>query len=209
MRIIEKSAKTEEDAINQVLEEIGSENKDLIKSVEVVEGGKAKFLSFGSKKVKVKVTVVENREQELISLIKDFLLKININVNKADILENDESGIKMNITTDNDSLFIGKRGKTLEAVQYLLNIMFNKNKEPRIKIVLDVEGYRQKRVISLQKLARNLALKVKQTKRDRILEPMNPYERKIIHSALQDEKDIGTESIGNGAFKKIKIKFNK
>lgn len=209
MRIIEKDAKTEEDAINMVLKEIGTDNKDLIKNVEVIENSKSKFLSFNSKKVKVKVTIFDDQEKELISLIKELLLKMNINTNNIDIFECNESGIKINIKTDNDSIFIGKRGKTLEAVQYILNIMFNKNKEPRIKIILDVEGYREKRVQSLQKLARNLALKVRQTKRDRILEPMNPYERKIIHSALQDQNDINTESIGNGAYKKIKISITR
>lgn len=209
MKIIEKDAKTEEDAINQVLKELGTDNRDLIKNVEVIENNKTSFLLFNNKKVKVKVTVADADEKEVSQKLQEFLEKMGISVKQIDILEYDELSIKLNIQSDKDSLIIGKRGKTLEALQYLLNVIYNKNNETRLKIILDVEGYRQKRVRSLQKLAKNLALKVRQTKRDQVLEPMNPYERKIIHSALQDSKDVNTESIGNGIFKKVKISLSK
>lgn len=208
MRVIEKAAKTEENAIDQVLKEIGTDNRDLIQNVEVIESSRS-ILPFNSKKVKVRVTVYEEQEKEIISLTEEFLKQMAVNVNEIKILECDELTIRLNLDTDKDSQVIGKRGKTLEALQYLLNIMFNKNKELRIKVILDIQGYRDKRVRSLQKLARNLALKVKQTKRDKILEPMNPYERKIIHSALQDHKEVNTESIGDGIFKRIKIGLKK
>ncbi len=208
MKIIEKEAKTEEDAINKVLEEIGKENKDLIRNVEVIEGSKS-ILPFSSKKVKVIVTIYEEPEKEITAVVEEFLKQMDIKTNKIDVLECTESIMKLDLNTDKDSLVIGKRGKTLEAMQYLINIIFNRNRDPRIKVILDIEGYREKRVRSLQKLARNLALKVKQTRRDKILEPMNPYERKIIHSTLQDQKNVNTESIGDGIFKKIKISLNK
>lgn len=208
MKVIEKEAKTEEDAINKVLEEIGKENKDLIRNVEVVEGSKS-ILPFTSKKVKVKVTIYEEPEKEIVAVVEEFLNQMDIKTNEISVLECTESIIKLDLNTDKNSLVIGKRGKTLEAMQYLINIIFNRNRDPRIKVILDIEGYREKRVRSLQKLARNLALKVKQTRRDKILEPMNPYERKIIHATLQDQKDVNTESIGDGIFKKIKISLNK
>jgi len=208
MRVIEKDAKTEEDAINQILKEIGTENRDLIQNVEVIEGAKS-ILPFSSKKVKVKVTISESVEQETKQLVEEFIKQMGVNVNKINILEYDDNNVNIDLKTDKDSLIIGKRGKTLEALQYLVNIIFNKNREKRVKIILDVQGYRDKRVQSLQKLAKNLALKVKQTRRDKVLEPMNPYERKIIHSALQNNKDIKTESIGNGIFKKVKISLKK
>ena len=153
--------------------------------------------------------VYEEQEQEIVSLIKEFLFNMDLDVLDIKILEYDESILTLNIKTDKDSLLIGKRGKTLDAVQYLTNVIYNKKKEKRIKIILDVENYRKKRVLALEKLARNLALKVRKTRKETILEQMNPYERKIIHAALQDEKDIETESIGFGVFKKIKIFLKK
>lgn len=208
MRVIEKEAKTEEDAINLVLQELGTDNRELIKNVEVIESNKAKFLKFNNK-LKVRVSIVDNAEQEVTDLVKEFLNQMGISVNNIDILECDESKISLALKTDKDSLLIGKRGKTLESVQYLLNIFFNRKKEEKLKIVLDVENYRAKRVQSLQKLARNLALKVKKTRKEKILEQMNPYERKIIHAALQDERDVKTESLGSGVFKKIKISLKR
>lgn len=209
MRVIEKEAKTEEEAINLVLKEIGTKDKDIIHNIEVSKNNKLSFLKFKSKKLKVKLMVYEEQEQEIVSLIKEFLSNMDLDVSDIKILEYDESILKLNIKTDKDSLLIGKRGKTLEAVQYLTNVIYNKKKEKRIKIILDVENYREKRVLALEKLARNLALKVRKTRKETILEQMNPYERKIIHAALQNEKDIGTEGVGFGVFKKIKIFLKK
>ncbi len=208
MRIIEKEAKTEEDAINLVLKELGTDDKSVIKNIEVTDN-KIKFLNFSNKKLKVKVTVYDNREQEIFTNVKELLSQMDIKVNNIKVLEYDESKTVLTLSTDKDSLLIGKRGKTLEAAQYIINIICNKNHENRIKIILDVEDYRAKRVQSLQKLAKNLALKVRKTRKDKILEQMNPYERKIIHAALQDERDIGTDSLGDGVFKRIKISLKR
>ncbi|MBU1077192.1 MAG: KH domain-containing protein [Spirochaetes bacterium] len=205
MKVIEKEAKSEEEAINQVLKELGTENKELIQNIEVSDNNsKPSFLKF-NKKLKVKVTIFDQREQEAVSVVKALLAKMNITVSDIKILEFDDTMVTLDLDTDKDSLLIGKRGKTLEAVQYLLNVILNRKKEEKFKVILDVENYREKRVKALQKLAQNLALKVRKTRKEKILEQMNPYERKIIHSTLQDEKDVSTESIGSGVFKKIKV----
>jgi spoIIIJ-associated protein len=209
MRVIEKEAKTEEDAINAVLKELGSDNRNMIKNVEVIGEAKPSFLNLRGKRVKVRITVQDDIEKEVNGQIKELLSRMTITLKNIDILENNDKMLKLNLNTDKDSLLIGKRGKTLEAVQYLTNIICNKGKEERIKIVLDVEGYRAKRVLSLQKLAKNLAIKVKESRKDQVLEPMNPFERKIIHSALQDHKDVKTESQGQGIFKKLKISYRR
>lgn len=209
MRVIEKEAKTEEEAINQILEELGSNDRSILNSLEVTEKNKSSFLGFNNKKIVVKATVLSENEKELITLIHNFLDAMSLKANEVKILESSQEEIKINVDVSNASFFIGKRGRTLESFQYLINLMINRKAVEKVKIVIDINDYRAKRVKSLEKLARNLALKVRKTRKEKILEPMNPYERKIIHSTLQDETDITTESIGNGIFKQVKIKLKR
>lgn len=204
MRIIEKEAKTKEEAIDLVLKEIGIENKDLITDMEIIENSKSRFFMFNNKKINVRATVLEPLERSVQSFLKELLEKMNINMNMIKVTDNNEA-LSLELDVDNVALVIGRRGKTLEAIQYITNLIFNRNKETKTKIILDIKKYREKRIQALQKLAQNSALVVKRTRRDRVLNPMNPYERKIIHSALQNDKDVTTESIGEGVYKQIKI----
>lgn len=207
MKIIEKEAKTKEDAIDLVLDEIGKENRDMISDIEIIENSKSRFFMFTHKTVSVKAMVLDQNERSLIILLKEILSKMGNAANSIKIAPGEPGHINVELDTEDVALLIGRRGKNLEAVQYLVNLIFNKNKAQKVKIILDIKKYREKRIQSLQKLAQNSALVVKKTRRDRILNPMNPFERKIIHSALQDDKDVTTESIGDGIFKQIKIKI--
>lgn len=209
MKIIEKEAKSEEEAINLILEELGTDDRSVVNSLEVLEKNKSNFLGFNNKKILVKAIVFDEREKNLIDFVKEFLVKMNLKINDIKLLEGEVNEIKLNLNLDNASFFIGKRGKTLEAFQYLTNLIFNKKVIDRIKVIIDINDYRAKRIKSLEKLAKNLALKVRKTRKEKILEPMNPYERKIIHSTLQDDRDVETESIGDGIYKQIKIKLKK
>jgi spoIIIJ-associated protein len=102
-------------------------------------------------------------------------------------------------------MIIGKRGKTLEALQLLVNIIFNKGEDKWKKIILDIENYRDKRESTLRELAFKVARKVKKTGKPQFLEPMNPFERRVIHIALQDDPHVDTRSEGSGNMKRVKV----
>ena len=111
----------------------------------------------------------------------------------------------MELTGDDMGILIGKRGQTLDALQYLVNLVVNKKSPYYISVMLDTENYRQRRRETLESLAFNLAKKVKHTRRNVVLEPMNPYERRIIHSALQNDRYVTTYSEGEEPYRNVVI----
>ena len=106
-------------------------------------------------------------------------------------------------------ILIGKRGQTLDSIQYLLSLVVNKESEEYIRVKVDTEDYRKRRKETLENLAKNIAYKVKRTKRPVSLEPMNPYERRIIHSALQNDKYVTTHSEGEEPFRRVVVTLKK
>ena len=106
-------------------------------------------------------------------------------------------------------VLIGKRGQTLDSLQYLVSLVVNKESENYIRVKVDTENYRQRRKETLENLAKNIAYKVKKTRRSLSLEPMNPYERRIIHSALQNDKYISTHSEGDEPFRRVVVTYKK
>lgn len=116
-----------------------------------------------------------------------------------------EDYISLEITTPDSALVIGRKGKTLEALQYLVNLIINKGKEERIKVILDTEGYRERRKARLIELAKRLAQRAKEGNTEVFLEPMNPYERRIIHTTLAEDPDVETESVGEGMERQVVI----
>jgi len=120
-------------------------------------------------------------------------------------IERDEDRILLRVKGDNPALLIGKHGQTLEAIQYLVEKIINKNSEQRIRIQIDVNGYLENRETSLQKLVGRLAKKAKQTRKPVTIGQMNAYDRRIVHLALKDDSEIRTKSIGNGYIKKLMI----
>ncbi len=116
-----------------------------------------------------------------------------------------EDYISLDITTPDSALVIGRQGKTLGALQYLVNLIINKEKEERIKVILDTEGYRERRKARLMELAKKLAQRAKEGNTEVFLEPMNPYERRIIHTTLAEDPDVETESVGEGIERQVVI----
>ncbi len=102
-------------------------------------------------------------------------------------------------------ILIGKRGQTLDSLQYLTSLVINKHREDYVRVKLDTENYRQRRKETLENLAKNVAYRVKKTRRSVSLEPMNPYERRVIHSVLQDDKFVYTKSEGEEPFRHIVV----
>lgn len=120
-----------------------------------------------------------------------------------------EKNLDIEINGDDMGMLIGKRGQTLDSLQYLVSLVVNKGSEDYIRVKVDTENYRARRKETLENLARNISFKVKRTKRSVSLEPMNPYERRIIHSALQNDKYVTTHSEGEEPFRRVVITLKK
>ncbi|NLG04367.1 MAG: protein jag [Clostridia bacterium] len=144
---------------------------------------------------------------------KEFLTKVfeAMNMEVAINIETDEEENEMSIdlTGKEMGVLIGKRGQTLDALQYLTSLVVNKGNNSYVRVKVDTENYRKRRKDTLENLAKNLAYKVKRTKRPVSLEPMNPYERRVIHSALQNDKYVSTHSEGEEPFRRVIITLNK
>ncbi len=203
LKYVEKTGKTVEEAIGLALEDLGADKESV--DIEVVdEGNKGLFGLIGSKQARVKVTVKQNCNNVAVEkFLKDIFKEMEINV---DIVINEEGkDMDINLKGDNMGILIGRRGETLDALQYLASIVANKGQENYKKVVIDTENYRRKREETLIRLANKVAERVVRFKKSVSLEPMNPYERRIIHSALQQNKQIETYSVGDEPNRKVVI----
>lgn len=205
MKFVVKTSKTVDDAIKEALEELNVTRDEV--EVEVIEeASKGLFGILGTKEAKVKVTLINDPEEKADKFLDGILRGMGL-VALHDIkLENDMLYIDINSISSTDmGILIGKRGNTLDSIQYLLSLAINKDREKYLKVVLDSEGYRQKREETLVKLAKKMAEKATYSKRPVKLEPMNPYERRIIHSALQNFNGVNTYSEGNEPYRRVVI----
>jgi len=203
MDFVEKESRTVEDAITEGLIELGTTRKNV--EIEILDkGSRGLFGLIGAKMAKVRLTKKVNPVDLAVNFLKDVFDKMNLD---AEIIveEKEEGNYVFNIQGDDMGILIGKRGQTLDSFQYLANIVANKNKNNHIYITLDTENYRERRKETLETLAKNLAKKVKMTKKSIVLEPMTPYERRIIHFALQNDKHIKTHSEGEEPYRKVII----
>ena len=130
---------------------------------------------------------------------------MEISVEVKITFDTDDECVNVELLGDNMGLLIGKRGQTLDSIQYLTSLVVNKGKEKYVRIKVDTENYRQRRKDTLESLAKNIAYKVKRSRRSVALEPMNPYERRIIHSALQNDKFVSTKSEGEEPFRHVVV----
>lgn len=204
MKWVEKTAKTVDEAIDLALEELNI-TKDNAK-IEIIEQPSKGFLGLiGSKMAKVKVTVEEREKEKAYKFLRDILNAMDV---KAEIkIKCVERRLFIDLIGPRMGIIIGRRGQTLDALQYLVSLAVNKNKgrEEYYKIILDTENYRRKREETLIRLAKRLADRVLRSNRRIELEPMNPYERRIIHSALQDYPGVITYSEGEEPNRKVVI----
>ena len=193
MREVTASGQTVEEAIQSALEQLNITQEEA--NIEVIDEGKKGFLGlFGSSisvvKVKEKTNRIEETEQYLNNIMKH--LELDISIEK----EIEDQHVTFNLTGDKIAILIGKRGKTLNALQYLTHLVLNKKNEEYYKVTVDAEGYRERREEVLVELAHRMAEKALYLKRKVMLEPMPAYERKIIHSTLQERNDVTTYSDG-------------
>ncbi len=207
MDFIEVSAKTVNDAITEACQRLTVTSDKL--EYEVVEEGSSGFLGIGSKPAVIKARVKCSVEDKA----KDFLKEVFDAMNLAVIIDvkydEAENSMDIDLSGDEMGVLIGKRGQTLDSLQYLVSLVVNKDMDNYIRVKVDTENYRQRRKETLENLAKNISYKVKRTKRPVSLEPMNPYERRIIHSALQNDKYVTTHSEGEEPYRHVVVVLKK
>ncbi len=202
MKVVEKTGKTVDEAVNLALKDLGAFREEV--EVDILEEpSRGIFGLLMVKMARVKVSMRAGISQKATGLLKRIFQTMEIEVDiKA---KENERGLLINLEGPDLGILIGRRGETLDALQYLVNLSVNKNQEVRKKIIIDIEGYRDRREKTLQKLALKLADKAKQRGRNVVLEPMSSQERRIIHTALQGMDDIHTFSEGDEPYRKIVI----
>lgn len=210
LEYIEVSAKTVNEAITEACQKLGVTSDRL--EYTVLEEGSSGFLGIGSKPAVIKAAVkVEeiSMEDTAKNFLNDFFSAMNMTVVVDVKYDEIENSMDIDLSGDEMGVLIGKRGQTLDSLQYLVSLVVNKGSEEYIRVKVDTENYRQRRKETLENLAKNIAYKVKRTKRPVSLEPMNPYERRIIHSALQNDKYVTTYSEGEEPFRRVVVTVRK
>lgn len=201
-----KKGKTVDDAVEAALAELGV-GKDDVEITVLTEGNKGLF-GLGSKEAEVKVTVIEKSSEEI---ARDFLNTVleGIGLEAFVDISTDEERMNIEISGESMGVIIGRRGETLSALQYLTSLVVNRKTEGYTKISIDTENYKKKREESLIKLANKTAEKVIKYRRNITLDPMNPYERRIVHSSLQGNDKISTFSTGDEPMRRVVVALKK
>ena len=207
MEFIEVSAKTYDEAVTDALVKLGTTSDQV--EIEVLEKGSSGFLGIGAKPVKIKVTKKLTVDGYLNQFLSDIFDAMKMNVEIAIQVNEEAHSIDVDLSGDEMGVLIGKRGQTLDSLQLLANNAVHKNFETYYKVKLDTENYRVRRKETLENLAKNIAYKVKRTKRPVSLEPMNPFERRVIHSALQNDRYVITHSEGEDPFRYIVVSLKR
>ncbi len=207
MKVLEIEGKTVEDATRKMMAELNIDDVSKVK-MEVLDQGKSGIFGFGvSRPAKLRV-YYNDSAADVGEIAKEILLtilkKMEIEGTVRDIKEG-ENKVYVEIESSKSGLIIGKKGKTLESLQFLVNLMVNNTTRSDKKIILDIESYRAKREKALRKLSKDIALKVIKTGKPWTLEPMNPFERRLIHLSLQNDSRVTTKSEGLGIYRKVKI----
>ena len=199
------TAKSVADAVEKAVAELGAPNADAI-SYEVIEEPKKGLFGIGSTPAKITASFNMGGEYVAYAFIKKLLDDMNISA-EVTLGEGDNDDKLINIVGESASILIGHHGDTLDSLQYLANLSANKRidgvKPEYVKITVDIEGYRAKREDALRALARRMAEKVQKYKKSVMLEPMSPYERRIIHSEVQNIEGVSTNSIGSENNRKV------
>ncbi|NLL93726.1 MAG: protein jag [Clostridiales bacterium] len=205
------TGKTVDDAVTNALVKFETTSDNI--EFEILEKGSNGFLGMGSKPAKIQARIKEKEisSKSIEDTTVEFLGKVfeamNLTVKVNVVISAEE--VNVDLIGDEMGILIGKRGQTLDSLQYLLSLVINKNTDNYLRVKLDTENYRERRKETLENLAKNIAFKVKRTKRPVALEPMNPYERRIIHSALQNDRYVTTKSEGEEPYRHVVVVLKK
>ncbi|MDE0026092.1 MAG: protein jag [Spirochaetaceae bacterium] len=209
----EFEGRTEEEAIDKAIEALGLAEDEI--DVEVVDEQRPGFLKGG--KVRIRVHLADDEpdaaelqpenafEEQLVAFVGELLERANM---PADVRidQREEGRLTLDILADDPAIVIGKYGATLEALQLISNIHAGRiNEGAPVRVILDTEDYRYRREQSLLRMANRVAQEVRRTGRPRLLAPLNPFERRLIHTALGDMAGVATESEGDGLYKQIRV----
>ena len=201
MDFSEKYGRTIEEAAQLAAADLNLTIDDV--EIEVLEEPSKGFLGIGARSAKVRVVAKKTSEKTALEFVKETAEKMGLDL-KITSRQSDNI-IFIDIEGKDSGTIIGKRGQTLDSLQYLVNLVVNKNTDKYIKVVVNAENYREKRESTLEQLAIRLAGKVSKTRRSVRLEPMNPYERKVIHTTLQDDVRVNTKSEGEEPYRRVVI----
>lgn len=207
MDCIEITAKTVDDAITEGLIKLGTTSDKV--ETEIIEKGSVGFLGIGSKPAVVKIWKKFSIEEFIRDFLNDVFNAMNMEVEIIITKSDDEKNVNVELKGKEMGVLIGKRGQTLDSLQYLTNLAVGKQVSEFVKVRIDTENYRKRRRDTLENLAKNIAYKVKRTKRSVSLEPMNPFERRVIHSALQNDKYVNTHSEGEEPYRYVVVTLKK
>ena len=207
MEYIEVKGKTVDDAVTEALVQLGTTSDQI--EYEVVDKGSSGFLGFNSKPAIIKVRKKFSLEDQ----VKDFLSQVfkamDLEVEIITKLDEENKVMDVEFKGPEMGVLIGKRGQTLESWQYLTNLAVNKQSDSYVKVKLDTEDYRRRRKETLENLAKNVAYKVRRSRRTVSLELMNPFERRVIHSTLQNDKYVETHSEGEEPNRHVVVTLKK
>lgn len=208
MEVMEFKGKTVDEAITAATVELGITSDKLI--YEVIDGGSAGFLGlFNVKPAVIKVTLSRSIVERTQEFCDELFAAMHVET-KVDIdFKEEDNVMDIDLSGPDMGILIGKRGQTLDALQYLISLFVNKEGESYIRVKLDTENYRERRRATLEKLAKKIAYTVKRTRKPVSLEPMNPYERRVIHSTLQNDRYVFTRSEGEEPYRKVVIMLKK
>ncbi|MBQ2764647.1 MAG: protein jag [Firmicutes bacterium] len=201
MKTLEKSGKTIDEAIDAALAELGRSREDV--TIEIVKMPSKGIFGIGAKDAVVRVSAEDSATAYAIEFLSNIFKKFELDVTIRAI--EGEEFITLDLVGKDLGILIGRRGETLDALQYLTNLTVSRHFEDRNKFILDVEGYRSKREETLERLAKKLAERVKESGKNMSLEPMSPYERRIIHTVLQADEQVRTFSEGEEPYRKVVI----
>jgi len=203
---VEKEGKTVESAIEEALLELNIDKEDA--EIQILdEGSKGLFGLIGGRNALVRV----RKKTDYNKIVREFLEPIFNALEIDDNLEIsvEDDNINVRVLAEDTGILIGRRGETLDALQYLLGLVVNKASDSFKRVIFDVGNYREKREETLERLARKLAGKVVRSRKSITLEPMNPYERRIIHATLQNYKNVETYSVGDEPNRKVVIRYKR
>lgn len=203
MEYREFTGKTVEDAVMEATIKLETTSDRM--EYEVLEKGSNGFLGIGSKPARIRARKVmetaERAEKFLMDVLEAMDLKATVSMEE----NKEERTLDIDLAGDDMGVLIGKRGQTLDSLQYLVSLVVNKGEDDYIRVKVDTENYRQRRKDTLENLAKNIASKVRRTGKPVTLEPMNPYERRVIHSTLQNDRYVETHSEGEEPFRKVVV----
>lgn len=208
MKVIEVEGRTVDDATKKAVAELGITDASKI-NIEVIDEGKSGIFGFGvSRPAKIRLYYnIDTKDigDTIREVIGEMFNKMQIDCSIADIKEG-ESKVYIELDSKNSSgLIIGRKGKTLESLQFMVNLIVNHKTGSDKKIILDIESYRAKRERALRKMSKDIAFKVIKSGKPWTLEPMNPFERRLIHLTLQNDTRVTTKSEGQGIYRKVTI----